>query len=634
MTNDYKERIIKWLTGNYTIEPNSTNPLFQELNETTATIMDNFSYIIDYIQGKDGKGNDLDIGFLYGEDNNGKGAIAIVDNNFNLIQFITEYNTGTDFHEFICLNIDTSNGNIYGIDKQGSQYRFILLNNFMVKTPTQQNYEVKLRNSYFITLTQTPQYVEKRPSDSFYVITGIKNNKPAVATYKIEVGSTNELIEYNYTGDSNTYLLKAYNISWSGEEYTEKIGCYYTTTDEYNFLQIKYVEFSFNGTTITKTYTIDLEETYLTSSMLNGYISIVMTNNDTYVCYPLHSVSYDEAYATPIYKIDYINNTYTELTRIEPDLSLNYRYSRGKVVKAKNQIFFYLFANTTDPQDNTQAEYKLYFGTILYNSYNMPYITSKEFDGLELYSTLMYPTIYHITNTYNLYTYNLLGLNSDELLTVQQILNPLNYNYEDYQDINSMVPNSAVLYNNNKIIYARNLYNKVVNGNTTTATVEVPNMLLNDISITPQELWGQTNGVLIENSSSITKNVYEDLFINFYNTLTMQDQNTLNYIFNINGATRMNSSISHVMDYSDAKLSKIRVNYSDNTSEILTIDPATKINQFVYQYEFNVYVPLTKGINTLELISQDEETTYLTINATSLTLGKSYKITQNVEIGE
>ena len=55
-----------------------------------------------------------------------------------------------------------------------------------------------------------------------------------------------------------------------------------------------------------------------------------------------------------------------------------------------------------------------------------------------------------------------------------------------------MVPTSSWLYNNNKIIYARNLYNKVVSGNTTTSTVEVPNLLLNDIDIGQQDLLGET----------------------------------------------------------------------------------------------------------------------------------------------
>ena len=635
MTNDYKERIIKWLTGNYTIEQSSTEPLFQELNNTTTTINNYVDIVLGYIQGKDGKGNDLDIGFIYGLDNNNKGVILIVDSNFNIIQTINAWDSGTDFHEFICLNIDTTNGNIYGIDKQGSQYRFILLNNFLVKTPIETTYKVKLRNSYNITFTNSsfvPYYVEKRPSDSFYVITGLNNNKPMVATYKIEVGSTNELNEYTYT-DSSSYQLKAYNIAWSGENYVEKIGCYYTTTDEYNFLQITYVEFSFNGTTITKTKTISLEETYLTQSMLDGYMSVVMTNNDTYICYPLHSVSYSEAYATPIYKIDYTNNTYTTFYELETDTTLDYTYSRGKIIKINNQIFFYAFANTTDPSDNTTAEFKIIFGAILYNS-GTSYITSKEFDGLQIYNLVMFTTIFNVSNNYNLYTYNLIGSNSNILLNVQQILDPLNYNYQDYQDLNSMVPNGVWLYNNNEIVFARNLYNKTLNGNITISTVEVPNMMLNDISITPQKLLGGTNGILINNTEEITKNIYEDLFINFYNELTMQNQNTQDYITNLNGATRLNASISNTMDYNNAKISAIRLNYSDDTTYTKIISPATRISQFVYQFEFQIYVPNNKTITSVELISADEQTSYQTINTSNLESGKTYKITQNVEIGE
>ena len=54
-----------------------------------------------------------------------------------LLQVIDSYDTGTTFNQFMCLNIDITNGNVYGVDLQGSQYRFILLNNFLVKLGTQ-----------------------------------------------------------------------------------------------------------------------------------------------------------------------------------------------------------------------------------------------------------------------------------------------------------------------------------------------------------------------------------------------------------------------------------------------------------------------------------------------------------------
>ena len=83
MTNDYKERVIKWLTNNYEVEQSSTTPLFQTLNSTTTTINDYVDAVQGYIQGRDGKGNPLDIGFIYGEKNN-KGVILVVNNNFDI----------------------------------------------------------------------------------------------------------------------------------------------------------------------------------------------------------------------------------------------------------------------------------------------------------------------------------------------------------------------------------------------------------------------------------------------------------------------------------------------------------------------------------------------------------------------
>ena len=194
-----------------------------------------------------------------------------------------------------------------------------------------------------------------------------------------------------------------------------------------------------------------------------------------------------------------------------------------------------------------------------------------------------------------------------------------------------MVPTSGILYDSDgNTIFARNLYNKIVNGNITTSSLEVPNMLLNDTTISQEDLLGATNDTLVTNEDDITKNIYEDLFINFINTLTMQDQNTQEYVYNLNGATRLNVSISNTTDYTNATLNKIRINYTDNTSYVKSISPATRISQFVYQYVFNVYV--TKAISTIELISNDTLTTYETIDGTDFEIDKAYRITQNVEI--
>lgn len=636
MTNDYKERIIKWLTGNYTIEPSGTTPLFQELNQLTTTINDYFDEIIGYIQGKDGKGNDLDIGFIYGNQNN-KGVIAIVDSNFTILQVITEYNTGTDFHQFVCLNIDNTNGNIAGIDKNGNQYRFILLNNFLVKTPAQSVYEVKLRNSYMLSFTENtfiPKYIEKKQTEAFYIIVGTYEGevsgqgtyiKPAIATYQINVGSVNELNMYLSTDTQiNNYTLKAYNIIWNEDTYSVKMSGFYFIPYDVSTYYIYYEEFSFDGTTIT-----ELSATYVritassqTISYFDNNSSFVLTNNESYITYTggLLDKNYLKQY-------DYNDNTFTEIDSMTTEYGL--LDSSGKVIKVKNQLFYFLWA--TDSVDT----YTMRIGKINHSNGQL-YLTTKEFNGLQVGSLLDSNTsiVLNVSNTYNLYTYNIVGSNSNILLNLQQIFNELNYNYDDYEDLTSLVPNSAWLYSNNEIVYARNLYNKVLNGNITISTIEVPNMLLNDISITPQQLLGKTNGILINNTEIITKNIYEDLFINFYNELTMQDQNTQDYIINLNGATRLNTSISNTMDYNNAKITKIRMNYEDNTTFVKTINPATQISQFVYQFSFDIYVPNNKTITSVEIISNDENTTYQTINTSSLLNGKTYKITQNVEIEE
>ena len=630
MTNDYKERVIKWLTGNYDIEQNSTEPLFQELEETATTISTYMEECLGYIQGRDGKGNELDIGFIYGNDSNNKGIIAIVDDNFNILQVINEYDTGTNFNEFISLNIDIVNGNIYGIDLQGSQYRFILLNNFLLKTPVQENYEVKLRNSYFLSFTSMNNisYVDKKPNEAFYIIIGQESNAYTVVdTYKIEVGSTNELIEYEST---IAMALKSYEIQWSGDNYTIKING--VNIDE-NYA-MNYKETNFNGETFTLIKDFEIAQFNNYTEVIKSYreSDFIIINGEVYLAL-LMSHTGDSNIS--IYKID--GTSLIEYRKIEQTTvsAFGQQFLGGRLFKKNNQAFYFIWINTDYSSTTSDINFTIEFG-VINDLYGAPYILKETFENKKMYDILNYTSAktFGIVNNYNLYTYNLISPDANKLIKIKQIFNPLNYNFEDYQDLNSLVPHSVWLYNDNKIIFARNLYNKTINGNTTVATVEIPNLMLNDIDIEQQDLLGETNGTLITNTDTIQKNIYEDLFINFYNTLTMQNQNTQDYVNNLVGATRLNSSISQVMDYSNTKIGKLKVNYSDDTNLIKTINPATRISQFVYQFSFNVYVPTGKNVISIELISEDENTTYQTITGLNLTPGKSYKITQNVEIGE
>ena len=210
------------------------------------------------------------------------------------------------------------------------------------------------------------------------------------------------------------------------------------------------------------------------------------------------------------------------------------------------------------------------------------------------------------------------------------VFNQFDYNGLPYEDINCIKPNSGILYDSDgNIIFARNLYNLNINGNTTISTIEVPNTFLNDTTIAKEDLLSETNVILNDNVQNISKNIYEVLDINFFNTLVMKNSNNpLNEIINNLGASRLNSSASQVLDYQNTYANKIRINYTDNTNDVETVGIPT-ITNGIATYNFSIYV--SKTISNIEIISNDENTSYQTIEGT-FNVGSTYTITQDVRV--
>ena len=146
--------------------------------------------------------------------------------------------------------------------------------------------------------------------------------------------------------------------------------------------------------------------------------------------------------------------------------------------------------------------------------------------------------------------------------------------------------------------------------------------------IARQDLISETNSIMVDNNNIITKNIYETLFVNFINTLQMINKNDLNNpILNSAGAIRLNQSISQVQDYTSQKISKARINYADNSNDIIPI-PFIQVGA-VMRTEFTIYN--SKGIINIELISEDEKTTYNTITG-NFELNKTYTVSQDVTV--
>ena len=103
----------------------------------------------------------------------------------------------------------------------------------------------------------------------------------------------------------------------------------------------------------------------------------------------------------------------------------------------------------------------------------------------------------------------------------------------------------------------------------------------------------------------------------------------INSSYNREGASRLNSSISRDKDYNNAKMTKYRVNYIDNTSVIGDLEIVSQGTSATLRVRFKVK-PTTQ-VRNIEFISNDEQSVYNTITPT-LEVGKRYKITQLVHI--
>ena len=212
MTQDYKDILLKYLTGNLNIETGINEPQFQETVETESQIgyyLDNNAgsgyEIIDIIQGYQST-----YSMIYGNTTNNTGFIVILDENYNPVQYIDSYSNGTQFSKFQILNV-AEDGYIYGIDIKNSTPRFIMLNNITLKTPNQTDFIVRLRQSYNLPspLSTATSYfaITKAVGQAKYFIgatvSNSGKNNVLGTELTINVGESNEWINYTKTSDYN-----------------------------------------------------------------------------------------------------------------------------------------------------------------------------------------------------------------------------------------------------------------------------------------------------------------------------------------------------------------------------------------------------------------------------------------------
>ena len=633
MTFRFKQMAMKWLTGKMDITPSINVVRFNE-NTSNTNNMDNlmenlyfpFGYEIEgIVQGKTNKGDNTEYSVVYGNysdetQTQNYGFIIIFDEKYNLVQLFKQYSNGEYFGDIKCLNVG-NDGKFYLVEHDRNGYlRFVLLNNILAKSPSQEEYQVIQRQTYRFEnqniFTANPIIMTKHPQLAKYLMIQLNSTDTTITTtavqFTINVGSTNEwnYYEATYTNTGINFWLENNDLiaSWNeNNELTFKtIYCF--TIGQHAYYSC--INKAFNSDTLTiQNYDLGAilqaqNETFYVQGIIKnfeiGYISLYYRN--------VNNVSVME-----IYKINLSSTTYQLITNIESPVT----DGKGiRLLKKDTDIFFFYV--------DLGVTIGLIINDKLYNTEVPHYQPTGDLFLLS------------VQNQFNLYT---MYIQKGNKVYINKLIYIDKNNNGVYQDLTSMNTYYATLYDDDdNLIFARTLYNKNVIGQTTTSSIQVPNQFINDINIAKEYLYGHTYLILIDSEELYSKNQYEEVYFNFINSWNIQNQNDENnIILNPVGAARFNNSISQTNDMENCKCTKYRINFSDDTNIICGIEDSQIVlsqNQepFLYTYSFNVYVPLDKNILSIELMSQDEQTVFQTINNLNLTNGKLYQLTQDVYV--
>ncbi len=609
MNEQFKTRILDYLVGECALEKGNDNLRISQYENFSSSIYDSLSELDNYfVYGITNDQNNNYI-ILYGDYEDTKGFIALADYNFQTIEVFTTYEGGTDLPIIKYLTY-ADDGTFFGISENtsGTQY-LLMLNNFtLTLTGT---YSVKFRQSYELDgdlqdavfgihgskvfkKIESAEYIFVAPLET----TSSSIDSVIVSTVQINVGSENEWTHTTYTTDLYwNQVLNGFNAfetfaSWVDDNYYVKFGGAVLVSGYFHYQEYK----SVNSGTIS-TYT----SSFLAGNLhLQARGGIVMPSYDnTYVGTSIRSVE------PKTYNIWKVNNDETLIYRAIDDIASG--GSSYFMIKYNNNRI--IFAESSD----------LALGIIINDK---PYVIGSVdyiYENSDVFITTQFNLNY-------IYIYDSGYIQKNTL-----IYNPNNYLGSDYENVNSMIPQSGIIFDeNSKIIFARNIYNKVVNGNTTESVIEIPNTYLNDNVFSLERLLSQTNSILNENEQTITKNIYEEVYLNFFNTINIINKNDEdNPITNVVGASRLNQSISGFNSYSKVKMTNLKINYTDNTNRIIESFKLTQNDTTSYTIEFDIYV--NKEISNIQFISNDGNTVYQTISPT-LEVGKTYKITQDVSV--
>lgn len=571
-----------------------------------------------------------------------RGIITILNKDFKPLKSIYQYDSGTYLRYIQCM-AQAEDNTFYAIDCPDfptdkewsfttSQKRFLMFNNF-----TQQinaDYALTLQKSYIFPVDYFNFYcrkIFKDNSSSHYVMVGSylrDQDNPdydgiRVIDLKVNVGSENE---WNKIDDDGTgWLMGDSYVEFQDDNYFLEI-LLNDTANSSRELFIWTKDYSATYPSLKSIMTFDFHP-YVDSLRYKNQ-SVFLNKNELYFVQNNQRWGNSGWLDSKHIGLYYYNVSTNQSKTIYEKYLGDYDYCNLEaiyIVKNNNDIYVEFNDNVTIVENVALADY--YFQRLVNDVWEPRQIASQQFFNYN-YRALF------VTNEFNLlniYLYQMWpGRTRWFYYNIKEIYNEANYNGEPFTDKNSLNSNSAILYSNDIPVFARNLYNKTQNGATTTSTIEIPNNYLNDTLVDKKDLMSVNNNMIINDTNGFTKNIYETVYLNFVNTLSVVNQNDTQPVYNNAVATKLNTSINNPTDYDDLKLTKFRINYQDGTNSVSTLQATLQEDS---SYELLMTFYLSKLADTLELISEDEQTVYLTYNLANTEINKYYSFKQRVRIG-
>ena len=646
MTEEAKKNLLDYMLGKMPSESGTEEEIFQSINDISRDDWENNGILPSSWNDFRYEGliqvQNSELLVLYGgyktTDNEIRGIITILNKDFTPLKSIYQYDSGTYLRYIQCM-AQAEDNTFYAIDCPDfpldqewsfttSQKRFLMFNNF-----TQQinnDYTLTLQKSYIFPTDYFNFYCKDMYKDnesSNYVFTGNylrDQNSPdfdgiRIINLKINVGSENEWNKWD--DDGQAWFYGASYVEFQDDDFFCEILLVRNSLSNRNVsLWTKdFTQASFSLKTIT---TVNYFAVFDVINYKNQ--SIFSNKNEVY--FILNNQRMSNGQTNPKYiGLYYYNNLTQEVKTIYEHYLGDYTYCNLEAIYiTNNSNDIYVEFNKVWENEEYFADY--YFQRIVNNEWSPKLVASSNFNfnqrGL------------FVTNEFNLlniYAYPINPrLQTWYLCNIKEIYNEANYNGESFIDKNSLNSHSAILYSDNNPVFARNLYNKTQNGATTTSTIEIPNNYLNDTLVDQKDLMSVNNNVIISDTNGFTKNVYETVYLNFVNTISVVNQNETQSVYNNAVATKLNTSINNPTDYNDLKLTKFRINYQDGTNSVSNLQATLQDDG---SYELLMTFFLSKLADTLELISEDEQTAYLTYNLANIEINKTYSFKQRVRIG-